>query len=153
MRVYKLFATSFGIGYINKGKGAGTAAAAVCSFFWYLAWVGQYPPAILSVIVTVIITLVGVWSSAKVVPVWGEDPSRVVIDEVAGMCIGLLFLPVNFKTVIGAFILFRFFDMVKPLGIKKTEALPGGWGIMTDDIVAGVYTNVLMQAVVALKLV
>jgi phosphatidylglycerophosphatase A len=152
MWFHKLFATSFGIGYINNGKGAGTAAAAVCSFCWYLAWAGNYPPAILSVIITVFITAIGIWSSTKVEPLWGEDPAKVVIDEVAGMCIGLLFLPVNVKYVIASFILFRFFDMVKPLWIRKTEVLPGGWGIMTDDIVAGVYTNILMQAVVALKL-
>lgn len=149
MWFHKLLATSFGIGYINKGKGAGTVAAVACCFIWYLAWAGGSPPAILSVTITVFITLIGVWSSTKVEPLWGEDPAKVVIDEVAGMCIGLLFVPVNVKYSICALVLFRFFDMVKPLYIRKTERLPSGWGIMMDDVVAGVYTNILLQIVVA----
>ncbi|MGN6179069.1 MAG: phosphatidylglycerophosphatase A family protein [Mucilaginibacter sp.] len=152
MWFHKLFATSFGIGYINKGKGAGTVAAVACCFIWYLAWAGNYPPAILSVTIIIFIVLMGVWSSTMVVPLWGKDPSRVVIDEVAGMAIGLLFVPVNVKYLICALILFRFFDMVKPLYIRKTERLPAGWGIMMDDVVAGIYTNVLLQTVVAFNL-
>lgn len=152
MWFHKLFATSFGIGYINKGKGAGTVAAVACCFIWYLAWAGNYPPAILSVTITLFITLMGVWSSTMVVPLWGKDPARVVIDEVAGMAIGLLFVPVNVKFLICGLILFRFFDMVKPLYIRKTEHLPNGWGIMMDDVVAGIYTNILLQTVVAFNL-
>jgi phosphatidylglycerophosphatase A len=150
MWFHKLFATTLGIGYI--GKGGGTVAAVTCCICWYLAWVGHYPPAILSVLITVCIVFVGVWSSNMVVPLWGKDPARVVIDEVAGMCIGMLFLPVNVKYVLCALILFRFFDIKKPLLIKKMELLPGGWGIMLDDVLAGVYTNLLLQAVVAIKL-
>ena len=84
---------------------------------------------------------------------WGKDPSKVVIDEVSGMAIGLLLLPVNVKYLFAAFILFRFFDIVKPLYIRKIEALPRGWGIMLDDVAAGIYTNVLLQAVLWFKLV
>ncbi|HEY5325619.1 MAG TPA: phosphatidylglycerophosphatase A, partial [Mucilaginibacter sp.] len=96
----------------------------------------------------VLITFIGVWSSSVVEPIWGKDPARVVIDEVAGMCISLLFLPVNIKYVLCALILFRFFDIVKPLYIRKLELLPAGWGIMMDDVLAGFYTNILLQAVV-----
>jgi phosphatidylglycerophosphatase A len=149
MLFHKLVATSLGIGYI--GKGAGTVAAVACCICWYLAWAGAYQQ-IPAVIITVIILFVGVWSSNKVVPLWGEDPARVVIDEVAGMCISMLFLPVNVKYVLCALLLFRFFDIVKPLYIKKMEFLPGGWGIMMDDVLAGIYTNILLQLVVAFKL-
>jgi phosphatidylglycerophosphatase A len=143
---HKLFSSTFGIGYI---KGGGTIAAAVSCACWYLAWAGAYPPLVLSVAITIAITFTGVWSSSVV---WGKDPSKVVIDEVAGMCIGLLFLPVNIKYLLCAFILFRFFDIVKPLYIRKMESLPAGWGIMFDDVLAGVYTNLLLQAVVWLRL-
>jgi phosphatidylglycerophosphatase A len=149
MLFHKLVATSLGIGYI--GKGAGTVAAVACCICWYLAWAGAYQQ-IPSVIITVVILFVGVWSSNKVVPLWGEDPARVVIDEVAGMCISMLFVPVNVKYVLCALLLFRFFDIVKPLYIKKMELLPGGWGIMMDDVLAGIYTNILLQLVVAFKL-
>jgi phosphatidylglycerophosphatase A len=149
MLFHKLVATSLGIGYI--GKGAGTVAAVACCICWYLAWAGAYQQ-IPTVIITVVILFVGIWSSNKVVPLWGEDPARVVIDEVAGMCISMLFVPVNVKYVLCALLLFRFFDIVKPLYIKKMELLPGGWGIMMDDVLAGIYTNILLQLVVAFKL-
>lgn len=145
MFFHKLYSSTLGIGFI---KGGGTIAAAVCGLGWYLAWGGAYPPLLMSVIITVIITLIGVWSSTVVEAVWGKDPSKVVIDEVAGMAIGLLFLPVNVKYLLCAFILFRFFDIVKPLYIRKMEELPSGWGIMMDDVLAGFYTNILVQTVV-----
>jgi phosphatidylglycerophosphatase A len=146
---HKLFSSTLGIGYI---KGGGSIAAAVCCICWYLAWAGGYPPLFLSLVITVLITLTGIWSSTVVEKIWGKDPSRVVIDEVSGMCTGLLFLPVNIKYTVCAFILFRFFDIVKPLYIRKMEALTGGWGIMMDDVLAGVYTNILVYTVVWFKL-
>ena len=79
-------------------------------------------------------------------PIWGKDHGRVVIDEVAGMCISLLFVPVTIGYVLAGLILFRFFDIAKPLFIRKLELLPGGWGVMMDDILAGVYTNILLHA-------
>ena len=150
MLFFKLSATSLGIGYI--GKGAGTVAAVACCICWYFAWVGGYPPTILSVIITVLITSLGVWAGNKVEPLWGKDHQRVVIDEVAGMCFSLLFLPVNVTYVLCALILFRFFDIKKPLFIKEMEHFKGGWGVMADDVLAGIYTNILLQAVVAFKL-
>jgi phosphatidylglycerophosphatase A len=107
---------------------------------------------IISAAITAFIIFAGVWSSGRVEPIWGKDPSRVVIDEVAGMCISLLFLPADVRYLLCAFILFRFFDILKPLFIRTLESLPGGWGIMMDDVLAGFYTNILLQAVVWFKL-
>jgi len=150
MLFYKLSATSLGIGYI--GKGAGTVAAVACCICWYLAWAGGYPPLLLSLIITLLITALGVWAGNKVEPLWGKDHQRVVIDEVSGMCFSLLFLPVNVKYVLCSLILFRFFDITKPLFIRKMEDFNGGWGVMADDVLAGVYANILMQAVIAFKI-
>jgi len=149
MLFHKLSSTSLGIGYI--GKGAGTVAAVACCICWYFAWAGGYPPPLASVSITLAITLIGVWSSSIVEKIWGKDPARVVIDEVAGMCIGLLFVPVSIKFIVLALILFRFFDIVKPLYVRKMEELPSGWGIMMDDVLAGIYTNIIVNAVVWFK--
>lgn len=149
MLFHKLISTCLGIGYI--GKGAGTVAAVACCICWYLAWASGYQ-LIPSLIVTAIVTLVGIWSSDVVAKIWGKDPARVVIDEAAGMCITLLFVPVALKYVICGLILFRFFDIVKPLYIKKIEKLPGGWGIMLDDVLAGVYANIVLQAILWFRL-
>ena len=149
MLFHKLISTSLGIGYI--GKGAGTVAAVACSICWYLAWQHGYQ-LIPSLIITAVITLLGIWSSGVVSTIWGKDPARVVIDEVSGMCISLLFVPVSVKYVISALILFRFFDIVKPLYIRKLEKFPGGWGIMLDDVLAGLYANILLQIILWFKL-
>lgn len=149
---YKLLST-FGIGYI--GKGSATIAAAVCCIFWYLLQPNGYqniPAVFITPFVTLFVILLGVWVSGKTEVFWGPDPDRVVIDEVAGMCVSLLFLPVKIKFIIAGFILFRFFDILKPLGIKKMEKLPGGWGIMFDDVLAGIYTNLILQMVFYCKL-
>jgi phosphatidylglycerophosphatase A len=149
MLFHKLISTCLGIGYI--GKGAGTVAAIACCICWYFAWVAGYQ-FIPSLIATILISLLGVWSSNVVSRIWGKDPARVVIDEVAGMGISLLFIPVTIKYLVAALILFRLFDITKPFFIRKLEQLPGGWGIMLDDVLAGIYANALLQIVLWFKL-
>lgn len=76
---------------------------------------------------------------------WGEDPSRVVIDEMVGVWIPLLVVPDGgWWYVVAAFALFRFFDIVKPLGVRRMERFRGGVGIMMDDILAGIYSAILL---------
>ena len=77
-----------------------------------------------------------------------NDPPCVVIDEVCGMLLSLLFLPYDIKLVIIAFFIFRLLDTLKPYPVGRLEKLKGSLGIMSDDIVAGLYTNIILQAVV-----
>lgn len=152
MQLHKLIATGLGIGYI--GKGAGTAAAFVTALFWYLFQSGSINDSfVLPLCITLAIIAVGIWSADRVEALWGKDHNRVVIDEVAGMCITLLFIPVSIKYGLIGFVLFRFFDIAKPLFIRKLEALKGGWGVMADDILAGIYSNLVMQIIVLTNLV
>jgi phosphatidylglycerophosphatase A len=76
------------------------------------------------------------------------DPSIVVIDEIVGMWVSLLLLPSTPTVFISAFIAFRVFDIVKPPPVRQLERLPGGWGIMLDDVMAGIYANLLVRVVV-----
>ena len=80
-----------------------------------------------------------------------KDPSFVVIDEVAGAMIAFFMLPLTPPVMITAFFLFRAFDMFKIYPANRMEGLKGGAGIMMDDIVAGIYTNLVMQAALAWK--
>ncbi|WP_370583310.1 phosphatidylglycerophosphatase A [Pedobacter sp. ASV28] len=146
MIFHKIISTSLGIGYI--GKGAGTYAAIFTCLLWYIFQTGQYEAKLAPVLITLLLTIQGIRSANEVEAIWGKDHNRVVIDEVAGMCITLLFVPVKIEYIVAGLILFRFFDIVKPLGIRKLEKWPGGWGVMADDVLAGIYSNIILQLII-----
>jgi len=103
--------------------------------------------------VVVMITLVGIWAASRTEKLSGrKDPSKVVIDEVAGQFIALMPVPfvlgAAWWSTILAFVLFRIFDIVKPYPARTFESLHGGLGIMADDVVAGVYAAVLVAVAV-----
>jgi phosphatidylglycerophosphatase A len=102
-------------------------------------------------LIILLILILGLWSSSKVAKDRGKDPSVVVIDEMAGMFIALFACSKTWITVFMAFVLFRIFDIFKPFPIKMTEKLPGGWGIMMDDVIAGLYTWIVMQFYIFMK--
>ena len=140
-------ATGFGSGFSPVAPGTAGALLAV------LLWVAGYfllPFAQLQVLLAVLVvyfTVQGVYSSGVMEKYWGEDPSRVVVDEMVGVWIPLLVVPDGgWWYVVAAFVLFRFFDIVKPLGVRRMERLGGGMGIMMDDNLAGVYSAVLLGA-------
>ena len=145
---HKTVATAGGIGYIGKGSGT-VAAVAYCIVWFFLA---EKIPVIWQVLGWITITLLGVYSSNKVENLWGHDSNKVVIDEVSGMMFTLLWMPVTWQYLLAGLVLFRFFDIVKPLGIRKAENLPGGWGVMADDVQAGIYSQILMQVLLAANL-
>ena len=90
----------------------------------------------------------GVWSASRCEVFWGKDNGRIVIDEIVGMLVTIVFLPLNFKIACIGFFLFRAFDIFKPPPIRKLESLPRGWGVMTDDVVAGVYANLVLRVII-----
>lgn len=105
-------------------------------------------------------TLGTLWSAALTVALFGlgvaaasrteqaarrKDPSIVVIDEVVGMLVALWALPFQAGEALAAFLCFRLFDIAKPFPLRRLEAQPGGWGIMLDDVVAGLYANALVR--------
>ena len=99
------------------------------------------------VVAIVLITWVGIWAATRTERVMAlKDPGIVVVDEVVGMWTSLLFLPFTPVTAVAGFVLFRIMDVFKPYPARQFESLPGGWGIMTDDLMAGIYANLLLRA-------
>ncbi|MEO8761175.1 MAG: phosphatidylglycerophosphatase A [Bacteroidia bacterium] len=143
MFLYKTIATFFGIGYI--GKGSGTVAAFVVCLFIYACITYNIYSNDAALVVSLLIFIIGALSATQVEKIWEKDSKRIVIDEVFGMLVSLLFLRITLVTIVIAFVLFRFFDIYKPLGIKKAELLPDGWGVMADDLLAGIYANIVLQ--------
>lgn len=148
IKMHKTIASLFGIGYI---KGGGTIAAAVCCLPWYLLRESESFGSV-SIILTLMVTVIGIWTAQSVEADWGKDSGKVVIDEAAGMMISLLFVPPTLPYIITGFVLFRLLDITKPLLIRKTESLPGGWGVMLDDVIAGIYANLLLHTIMWLNI-
>ena len=146
-RIYKTIASVFYIGYLPLTPGTlGSLAALILYYF-----VNHSP--VVNGIAILIVIILGFLTTARVEKIFGEkDPGEIVIDEFAGMLISLYHLPPTMGYVVAGFLLFRFFDIVKPRPIKNLEKLKGGLGIMSDDIIAGVYTNMILQVVYILSL-
>ena len=92
------------------------------------------------------VVVVGVWASHRVEAVLErKDPGVIVIDEVAGMMVSVLLLPRTLGVLVCAFLLFRLFDIWKPFPAREAQALRGGFGVVVDDLIAGVYALVLLM--------
>jgi Phosphatidylglycerophosphatase A and related proteins len=152
--------TGFGAGFWPWGPG--TAGAAVATLIWCLysgAFAGLGMPVVCSsyqevlyvtAMLAVVSTLVSIAPINRLEKHWGADPSRVVVDEMAGVWVTLLAVPatMEWQYVLGAFLLFRIMDIVKPLGCRWLDKnLHGGWGVMLDDILAGVYGAVALWGI------
>lgn len=144
-----LVATFSGIGDLKPGPGTWASLATV--LLWWAATQVIFAPHqwMVAAILAAFVTLVGIPASSIVARESGsQDPSFVVIDEVAGQLIALIFVPAEWKYLLASLILFRAFDIVKPLPLRRLERLPEGTGIMLDDVGAGLYAWAIMMALV-----
>lgn len=124
----------------------GTWGSLVAIIGWWL-WL-QYLDPLVFIVLIIAIFAIGVFTTNTIIAHTGEkDPSRVIIDEVAGQWLGLLILPDGMLYIVGAFVLFRFLDIFKPWPIRQMEQFPKGWGVMLDDTLAGLLTLGLIQVV------
>lgn len=145
-----LTGTFLGIGFLPGGPG--TWAAGTTAVLWYSAARGAHPSSAALTIGTLIalaaVTFAGTPAATVVEKETGrQDPGHVVIDEVAGQLTALLLIPWDIGHVALAFVLFRFFDILKPPPVRQLERLHGGLGIMVDDIAAGIYALLMGLAV------
>ena len=144
------FATVFGVGYSPIAPGTAGAIVACLSlwFFEKFNLISTTSTPFLYIGLIVIITIIGIVAGNRLEKELGKDASIIVIDEVVGMWITMLFVPFTWLTILIGFILFRFFDILKPLGIRKMENFSGGLGVMADDMLAGIYSNILLLIIV-----
>ena len=138
------FATVGPLGFAPIAPGT-VGSAAGLALFWAVRSTGS---TWVEVAVFLVVSVAGVAAaSAAEARYRRRDPGPVVIDEVAGMLVTLLAVPVGFAGAVVGFFAFRLFDIVKPFPARQAERLPGGWGVMTDDLVAGVYAQALLRVV------
>lgn len=137
----KFLGSGFFTGYIPFASGTfGSLAASII----YFIIPGSENILLLSGLI-IIFFIYGVYVSHKFENVYGKDPAECTIDEVVGTWIALLNIPKSFLLVVISFFIWRALDIIKPFPARKSESLPGGWGIMVDDVISAFYTFLIMQ--------
>ena len=155
--VKRMVLTCFGMGYLPIAPGSwGALPPAI--IFGLMCYFGL--PVLLITLVMAVLVLVGsfvcVRFSDELVASLGEkDPGQIVVDEFAGQAVTFLILPaasteIALTTIIAGFLLFRIFDIIKPWPIKKLEKLPRGWGVLCDDLLAGIYALIVLNVFIFL---
>lgn len=141
-------ATGAGAGYIPRAPGtAGTLVAIPLSLLLNRLAADSLPLALLTLAAVI---AVGFWSADRAEAIFGEkDAPRIVIDEIAGFMLANFAAPESVSAIIAAFILFRFFDIIKPYPARRAERMPGGIGVVMDDLVAGVYSLLVVRLAMA----
>jgi len=143
--IIKTISTFFYIGYLPFIPGTFGSIAGILLFYLIKDSLPVYALFTLSLII------LGFLVTGKAEKILNKkDAKCIVIDEVCGMLLSLIFIPYNIKTVIIAFILFRILDSLKPYPAARLQNLKGSRGIMADDIVAGLYTNIILQIILRL---
>jgi phosphatidylglycerophosphatase A len=141
--IVKIFSTFFYVGYLPLIPGTFGSIAGLVLIYLIKGNIFNY------ILLTLLIIIVGFLVCGRAEKLMQKnDPRYVVIDEVSGMFLSLLFIPYDLKLVIIAFVLFRILDTLKPFPAGRLERLKGSLGIMGDDLVAGLYTNIILQVVI-----
>jgi len=147
-KAHLIAATGFGSGYSPFAPGtAGSAAAIVLYLLFHpLLEPSRWPLGLLFLLAT---TAYAVYSATVAEKYFRtKDDGRIVIDEFIGQWITLYLIPLSPAAILGAFVLFRFYDVVKPFPAGRLQGLPGGAGIVLDDLFAGIYSNLTLQLVI-----
>jgi phosphatidylglycerophosphatase A len=146
--VWRVIASFFGLGFFPVAPGTLASLAVVLLYKWLL-----HPlPLPYLLLLLFLFLVVGVPAAdAYSSELKKTDPRRVVIDEAVGQFLVLVFISPDWSLLIIGFLLFRFFDIVKPFPIRKLEGLPGGWGIMADDVAAALMAKLLLHIFIYLK--
>ena len=139
-QIIKILATGFGAGLSPVAPGtAGTfVGVLICLFCYPLAWP-------LRLLFVVAISAVSIYVAGQAETLFGKtDDQRIVIDEIAGLQVTMLPVAITGLHLCLAFVLFRIFDIWKPFPLDRLQKLPGGWGVVVDDLGAGIYGGLIL---------
>jgi phosphatidylglycerophosphatase A len=145
----RLIGAGLGSGFSPIAPGtAGSLLALVPAYFSL-----QFHPLFGPLTLTIFFSLLSLWVTKACVEAWGDDPGTMVIDEFAGQTLVFTAMPIVLITndwwiILSAFVLFRLFDILKPLGINKIQELKNGWGILLDDVLAGFYALICLKSLI-----
>ena len=147
-RFVRAFVTGLGVGHLPLAPGTWASLATLVLVFG-VHWLFPLHETIVLGSLVALLTPSAVVMSTRFSRSEGDpDPSRVVIDEIVGQMLCLLFVPVSAVSLGAGFLLFRFFDIVKPFPARSSEKLPGGMGIVCDDLIAGLYAGLCLKLLI-----
>ena len=141
-----ILGTGLGSGYVPWAPGTAGSFSALLIFYLIPLTDSHW------LIFAVILFVAGLWSSTRIERDLGvQDPPQVVIDEWVGQWLALLFLPRSGLILLLGFLIFRIMDILKPFPARNSQVLKGGWGIMIDDVIAAVYTNITIRLIILIN--
>lgn len=151
----KMIATGFGVGFLPLAPGTWGALLAIVLWLPLYLWASPVVSLVVTVGAALVYCVAGIWASTESEKYWGKDPVAACADEVVGQWISLLPLcrgvgECPWWLILVSLALFRIFDIFKPFGIRSMEKLPGGYGMMADDILAAVYSAVILEIIIDL---
>ena len=143
--VYKasvMLCSCLGLGFSPRGSATIGAFFGGIVFYFFIS---KYS-LVVQICIIAIVFFLGVFGSKIITQgASNRDPKFIIIDEFAGVCVSFLFVPTNPVLIIGGIVIFRVFDKFKWLGISRMENLPHGWGVMLDDLIAGLYSGIVLS--------
>ncbi len=147
-RFIRAFVTGLGVGYLPLAPGT-WASLATLPLVFGVHWLFPLHETMVLGSLVALVTFPAVIFSTRFSRSEGDpDPSKIVIDEILGQMLCLVFVPVSAVSLVAGFLLFRFFDIVKPIPVRNSEKLPGGMGIVCDDLVAGLYAGLCLKILI-----
>ncbi len=156
LKLHKIIASGLGTGYSPLAPGTVGSILGILLFYLFNFTLNSFNieswlALSLNLFAIIFVLVFGVFSIKKVHVIWEHDASKIVIDEIVGVWIAVFTMPFQWQYYLAAFVLFRFFDILKPLYIRKLDNLKTDWSVMLDDVVAGIYANLILQLIVVLK--
>ncbi len=148
--MYKIIASGLGTGFSRFAPGTMGSILGILVFYAFHLLMNRLNLDVLtinltSLIAIIFVLLLGVYAIKKVHKYWEHDSGQIVIDEIVGVWITALAMPFKWQYYLYALTVFRFFDIAKPLFIRKVDDMAGDWSVMLDDVLAGVYGLIVMQ--------
>ncbi len=153
MKLHRIISTGLGAGYSPIAPGtAGSIVGAILFYGFNMAFnsynLSTWWILFGNILLIVILYIAGLLAIQKTHKEWNHDDNRIVIDEIIGIGITILATPLSWQIYVAAFVLFRVFDIWKPLFIRKLDNIKSDNGVLLDDVLAGIYANIVLQILI-----